>query len=271
MPFTRRQYDDILALVKSGQIDRAKHELRGIDDENAQKMLAALLRKHPDNPLPTSRRPATSSSAPSSPPSPDRPEKAKRHPSVSPLAAYSTLIAVGLGLALIAVVWLMIQAKQPPAVSPQAAVPLVYPTTDYAVAVPGTATIDTLENACQMLFTDLRSQIDSAAYTLGCQRETARLIAKSPAGADFCVENYKTTLTAFVDCLKRRELVFSSAYVLKPPVLAVAPAVAATSVLSIDTYPDNCTEAKAMGLDEYEAGSYSHLDRDNDGVACYGD
>lgn len=36
-------------------------------------------------------------------------------------------------------------------------------------------------------------------------------------------------------------------------------------------YPDNCDEAVAMGLTAAQAGAYSHLDRDDDGVACYGD
>lgn len=35
--------------------------------------------------------------------------------------------------------------------------------------------------------------------------------------------------------------------------------------------PDNCAEAVAMGLTAQQAGQWSHLDRDNDGVACYGD
>lgn len=35
--------------------------------------------------------------------------------------------------------------------------------------------------------------------------------------------------------------------------------------------PANCTEAKAMGLTARQAAQWSHLDRDNDGVACYGD
>lgn len=35
--------------------------------------------------------------------------------------------------------------------------------------------------------------------------------------------------------------------------------------------PANCAEARAMGLSESAAGVYNHLDRDGDGVACYGD
>lgn len=35
--------------------------------------------------------------------------------------------------------------------------------------------------------------------------------------------------------------------------------------------PKNCTEAKAMGLSAVQAARWSHLDRDGDGVACYGD
>lgn len=35
--------------------------------------------------------------------------------------------------------------------------------------------------------------------------------------------------------------------------------------------PGNCATAVAMGLSAVEAARWSHLDRDNDGVACYGD
>jgi hypothetical protein len=35
--------------------------------------------------------------------------------------------------------------------------------------------------------------------------------------------------------------------------------------------PANCDEAVAMGLTAQQAAQWSHLDRDNDGVACYGD
>lgn len=35
--------------------------------------------------------------------------------------------------------------------------------------------------------------------------------------------------------------------------------------------PDNCSTAVAMGLSAQQAGQWSHLDRDGDGVACYGD
>jgi len=35
--------------------------------------------------------------------------------------------------------------------------------------------------------------------------------------------------------------------------------------------PENCSDAVAMGLTAQQAAQYSHLDRDKDGVACYGD
>lgn len=35
--------------------------------------------------------------------------------------------------------------------------------------------------------------------------------------------------------------------------------------------PSNCAEAIQMGLSAQQAAQWSHLDRDNDGVACYGD
>lgn len=47
---------------------------------------------------------------------------------------------------------------------------------------------------------------------------------------------------------------------------AVAPAAPANNVR-----PANCAEAVAMGLTDVQAAQWSHLDRDKDGVACYGD
>ena len=35
--------------------------------------------------------------------------------------------------------------------------------------------------------------------------------------------------------------------------------------------PGNCSTARAMGIGEVEAATYPELDRDGDGVACYGD
>jgi hypothetical protein len=35
--------------------------------------------------------------------------------------------------------------------------------------------------------------------------------------------------------------------------------------------PGNCSTAVAMGLSAQQAAQWSHLDRDGDGVACYGD
>lgn len=35
--------------------------------------------------------------------------------------------------------------------------------------------------------------------------------------------------------------------------------------------PDNCADAVSMGLTAQQAAQWDHLDRDNDGVACYGD
>ncbi|MGB1285000.1 MAG: excalibur calcium-binding domain-containing protein [Aggregatilineales bacterium] len=35
--------------------------------------------------------------------------------------------------------------------------------------------------------------------------------------------------------------------------------------------PGNCSTAVAMGISAQQAAQWSHLDRDNDGVACYGD
>lgn len=63
-------------------------------------------------------------------------------------------------------------------------------------------------------------------------------------------------------------------YIHRSLVSAVAPKVSnATAVPSRSTgkVPKNCTEAKAMGLTAEQAAQYPGLDRDHDGVACYGD
>ena len=44
-----------------------------------------------------------------------------------------------------------------------------------------------------------------------------------------------------------------------------------TGIQTNNVRPDNCAEAVAMGLTAQQAAQWSHLDRDNDGVACYGD
>lgn len=51
------------------------------------------------------------------------------------------------------------------------------------------------------------------------------------------------------------------------PIAPTAPPAAAPS----SRRPKNCDDAKAMGLSASQAGAWSHLDRDGDGVACYGD
>lgn len=72
-----------------------------------------------------------------------------------------------------------------------------------------------------------------------------------------------------------------SAYIYSPSLTKNAPVRVVTAVpqqpsgqqpaAPVQGYPDNCTEAVAMGLTDVQAGQYSHLDRDDDGVACYGD
>ena len=50
------------------------------------------------------------------------------------------------------------------------------------------------------------------------------------------------------------------------PVAPVAPSAPANT-----GRPANCTQAREWGLTDVQAAQWSHLDRDNDGVACYGD
>lgn len=50
--------------------------------------------------------------------------------------------------------------------------------------------------------------------------------------------------------------------------VATAPA---TSAAPVASRPGNCATAVAMGLSAEQAAQWPHLDRDKDGVACYGD
>lgn len=64
---------------------------------------------------------------------------------------------------------------------------------------------------------------------------------------------------------------FSSQQAVPTATRTLIPTHITTSSNSTSSRPRNCSTAVAMGLSAQEAGQYSHLDRDNDGVACYGD
>lgn len=55
------------------------------------------------------------------------------------------------------------------------------------------------------------------------------------------------------------------------PAVNVSDPVTTNSSNSNNSRPANCEEARAMGLSAQQAAQWSHLDRDKDGVACYGD
>lgn len=63
------------------------------------------------------------------------------------------------------------------------------------------------------------------------------------------------------------------AYVHSSVVSAAAPVIQSSGGISPTTFscPRNCDEAIALGLSAEQAGQCSNLDRDGDGVACYGD
>jgi hypothetical protein len=269
MPFTRSHYEEITALVKAGKVDQARRVVHRLNDPRAQTLLDRLLML--ENRL---DKVSDRGANPSQP-------KVKRNATPAPsIISYTLLITIILGACLIGAVWLAIQSSQSPPASVAPIAPTPYPTTDYNMRIGGKTTSAAIEMACEMVFTDLRPQIGSAAYGAGCKYEAARLISKSPGSADFCFEHYATTLTLFLECLTRKELTFVSANILKTPVPSVPvvyptappiPTVYRIPTKALDTYPNNCAEAISMGMDEYEAGGYSHLDRDGDGVACYGD
>lgn len=54
----------------------------------------------------------------------------------------------------------------------------------------------------------------------------------------------------------------------QPPIPTMLPAL---PVSTRAMAPGNCSTAVALGLSEVEAAQWPELDRDNDGVACYGD
>lgn len=61
----------------------------------------------------------------------------------------------------------------------------------------------------------------------------------------------------------------SAAPVIQPTVAPAQPTAVPPQTNTIR--PDNCDHARAMGLSAVEAAKWPHLDRDKDGVACYGD
>ena len=71
-----------------------------------------------------------------------------------------------------------------------------------------------------------------------------------------------TTLTDIEDTVSG-STTNSAATTITPPATAVAPA--------NTQRPRNCAEAVAWGLTPQQAAQWPHLDRDKDGVACYGD
>lgn len=75
-----------------------------------------------------------------------------------------------------------------------------------------------------------------------------------------------------------RGYVYSGLMRLTQPVPAAPPvsgqtgaATPAPQQTASNVRPGNCATAVAMGLTAQQAGQWSHLDRDGDGVACYGD
>lgn len=60
----------------------------------------------------------------------------------------------------------------------------------------------------------------------------------------------------------------------QPQLIATESLMIVATAAPVDTQiprPGNCPTAVAMGLDAQTAAQWAHLDRDNDGVACYGD
>lgn len=57
----------------------------------------------------------------------------------------------------------------------------------------------------------------------------------------------------------------------RPAQQQAAPPVNGSGSTNTGRVPENCDEAVAMGLSAVQAAQYDHLDRDKDGVACYGD
>ena len=53
--------------------------------------------------------------------------------------------------------------------------------------------------------------------------------------------------------------------------MTMEPEIYTTTTPTPQTRPGNCATAVAMGLNAEQAAEWPHLDRDDDGVACYGD
>lgn len=201
---------------------------------------------------------------------------------VPPSVAYeSVLVALVLVLmGALVVLGFNIYTRNQISVTPTpAATVLLTPTLNLNATMIGVSTRDFVKQACQATFYHQRDQLTTEQYDQGCDTEARRVLLTYPAGVSYCAEHDTGSISVFMACLKRREVGFSFTTVTSlslptAPAPTVPPYVAPVRtpyVAPVSSYPENCADAIWKGMDEYEAGAYAHLDRDGDGVACYGD
>ena len=263
----REQLTRAIAAFKVKDYETARTLLQGIDHPRARELIAKIDERLTPAPQPPPKLKPPARQAP--------PPKSKRPP--RPPAPVSPALLVVLVL-VIATAGVMVLTR-PTAPLPLPASPTIAPSPTFDVDAPLLVSVkaDALALACQQTFDDQRTRMASSLFEEGCLREGYRLAQAYQDGTDFCYDHHRQSLALFMACLGRRQVVYNFDTLVNPtsvPVIVSSTTVytsGSSTSASNARRPRNCTQAVAWGLSESQAAAWSHLDRDGDGKACYGD
>lgn len=126
--------------------------------------------------------------------------------------------------------------------------------------------------------------ISQSANVRSCSALTCDVVEALPAGTMVLMRTYEHGETVsgsdlWYEVLYGNQVVYIHSSLLSEKRIQLATAQPVQQALPVASpvqpaagvRPKNCAEAVAMGLSDVEAAQWDHLDRDHDGVACYGD
>lgn len=231
----------IKTLIKQGKIEEARTQLERFNDPRAVKILAQFNAHYPDPAISASKQ--KNKSLQTTPPK----EKSKREtvPADPPPAPAKRSLSGCGGIVLLLITCAALWAVNTPS-KPK----------------PFTNSVrESVRLTCEYNYE--YSWLSEGKLHSACNLEADWFVKQYPNGAQICYD-ISDSPEKFIDCMIEKNMDFSGEYIAaeKPPPLPTT---------DYSSYPADCAAAKRMGLSEFQAGKYSHLDRDNDGKACYGD
>ena len=239
----------VKTLVKQGDVKKARTLLKTFDGPRAAKILAQLNSRYPDPSVPISAQKTKHSKASITQQALVSNTLLKEKPKNEPAppkekSSSSGCLWIFLALIACAVLWTLVNPAKPKPFAP--------------------SVFESVRQTCEWNYDASSIYMSDTTYTNACIKEANWFVEHYPNGAQACHLS-SASPEDFLDCMIERDMDYSGEFIAEhkpPPPPTIGPS---------SGYPDNCAEAKAMGLSEYQAGAYSHLDRDNDGKACYGD